>query len=236
MKNMNRKFLSIVPMLIGTMVFAQVGINTENPQVTLHINAKNPQNPDSSAGILIPRVEVNPASGNEKGQLIFNSTENDFYYWDGESWLPLGNTLSPKNKSYFADTKNTEKITMENSSPETIIPNAKIEFTLTKEQKIQFTSTVNFRGRSSAFSPLFKLKLTNKTTGEEEIIDKASNTFLSDGITDYYGNLQLFSLKNLPAGDYKVEVIAYYNDCCNFGFNYQVGGADTPVTILVKYQ
>lgn len=138
---------------------------------------------------------------------------------------------------YFVDTKNGSPVSItQNSQEEVVIPNSQIEFTLNESKNVQITSAVNFKGRSSAFAPLFKLKLTNKNTGEEMFIDKASNTFLSDGISDYYGNFQLLSLKKLPAGAYKAEVVAGFNNCCDFNFTYEVGGENTPVSLLVQYK
>ncbi|MCK0204787.1 hypothetical protein [Ornithobacterium rhinotracheale] len=217
---------------------AQVGINTTEPKATFHIEVKDPDEPDSSAGILVPRVTQNPASGNEKGQLIFNKTDNQFYFWDGAKWAPIvSNTgITMAGTSYFTDTKDSMPITLDQNSSETLVPQTAIEFSLAREQEVQFTSTVNFKGRSAAFAPLFKLKLTKTDTSTEEIIDKASNTFLSDGIADYYGNLQLLSIKRIPAGNYKAEIVAYYNNCCDFNFIYEVGGAETPVSLLIQYK
>ncbi|QAR30307.1 hypothetical protein EQP59_02490 [Ornithobacterium rhinotracheale] len=217
---------------------AQVGINTEQPKATLDVVVKDPDNPETSAGVLVPRVSKNPESGNEKGQLIFNTTSNQFYFWDGTKWAPIASNaeIATAGTSYFADTKNSTPISLDQNSSETLVPQTAIEFSLAKEQEVQFTSTVNFKGRSSAFAPLFKLKLTKTDASTEEIIDKVSNTFLSDGISDYYGNLQLLSIKKLPAGSYKAEIVAYYNNCCDFNFIYEVGGAETPVSLLIQYK
>lgn len=232
-----RKYLQLLFLMVVTIGYAQVGINNTNPQTTLQIDAINPNKPDSSTGILVPRVSQNPTSGNEKGQLIFNTTDDQFYFWDGAKWQPIGQSVTvPQGKAYFTDTRSSTNITIDNNSVETVIPDTEINFTLTAEEKVQFNSTVNFLGRSSAFAPLFKLKVTNKDTNTSEIIDKASNTFLSDGISDYYGNLQLLALKKFPAGNYKVGIIAYYNNCCDFNFQYKVGGIDTPVSLLVQYK
>ncbi|MGP6559830.1 hypothetical protein ACT4R9_10220 [Ornithobacterium rhinotracheale] len=224
--------------LISPFANAQVGINTERPKATLDVVVKDPDNPETSAGVLVPRVSKNPESGNDKGQLIFNTTNNQFYFWDGAKWAPIvsntGTTMA--GTSYFTDTKDSMPITLDQNSSETLVPQTAIEFSLAREQEVQFTSTVNFKGRSAAFAPLFKLKLTKTDTSTEEIIDKASNTFLSDGIADYYGNLQLLSIKKLPAGSYKAEIVAYYNNCCNFNFIYEVGGTETPVSLLIQYK
>lgn len=220
---------------ISTIGFSQVGINTQNPRATLQIDAVNPKNPESSAGILIPRVEKNPATGNEKGQLIYNVTDSTFYYWDGTKWLPIGRGTNNSLSALFVDSRASAAVTISNNSPETLVPGVMKEFTIEKTKPVQFYSTVNFAGTSSAFVPLFKLKLTKLSDNSVEYIDQASNTFLSDGISKYYGNLPLMTIKNLDAGNYKVEVVAHYNNCCSFDFNYSVGGSDTPVSILIQH-
>ncbi len=73
-----------------------VGINTENPKATLHIDAKFPLNPENSAGILIPIIQNFPLSQptlNQNGMLVFfdaNSNAGNglegFYFWDALSF------------------------------------------------------------------------------------------------------------------------------------------------------
>lgn len=233
-----KKILYGVILTSSMVSFAQVGINTENPRTTLQIDVKNTTNPDASTGILIPRVSSNPAQGNENGQLIYNTTDNAFYFWNGVSWLPISSqsTITNSNLNYkYADSRQSNAIEISNSSSEAPISGTTINFTLNKEEPVQFHSTINFSGTSSAFVPLFKLKITNTANNTEEIIDQVSNTFLSDGISTYYGNLSLMTIKSLPAGTYKVEVIAYFNNCCNFDFVYNVGGNNTPVSLLIQY-
>lgn len=232
---MNIKKIYFGALFISAMGSAQVGINTDQPQVTLQIDA-NSKEDASKTGILIPRVENNPATGKANGQLIYNTTNNQFYYWNGTTWLPItSNTNNSTLNSQFVDSRASSVITMSNSSTETPITGASLNFTLDSEKSVQFYSTVNFAGVSSAFAPLFKLKLTNTATNAAEIIDQASNTFLSDGLSTYYGNLPLMTIKKLPAGTYKAEIIAYYNTCCNYDFTYKVGGNDTPVSLLIQY-
>ncbi|MEC5395708.1 hypothetical protein [Bergeyella sp. RCAD1439] len=234
---MKKYVFSLFLISTSTVAFSQVGINTENPKATLDIVTKNPDAPDSSAGILVPRVSQNPTSGNEKGQLIFNTQENAFFFWNGASWVSIsqGNPTA-QNYAHFKDTRSSSSISVTQGSVETTIPDTTIQFSLNESRQVQFNGTINFKGRSSAFAPLFKLKLTNTSTNTTEIIDRASNTFLSDGITDYYGNMQLLTIKELPAGNYTTEIIATYNDCCNFNFTYDVGGNDTPVSLLIQYK
>lgn len=139
--------------LVSPSAKAQVGINTEQPKATLDVVVKDPDNPETSAGVLVPRVSKNPESGNEKGQLIFNTTSNKFYFWDGAKWSPIVSAETTTGTSYFTDTKAGTSITVDQNASETLVPQITIVFSLAKEQEVQFTSTVNFKGKSSAFAP-----------------------------------------------------------------------------------
>ena len=68
---------------------AQVGIGTTNPQATLDVRETNPAAPNADAGIAIPQVSVLPSLGNRAGQLIYLTTTNLYYFYDGSSWNPL---------------------------------------------------------------------------------------------------------------------------------------------------
>lgn len=85
-------FLSLIFCSIFTS--AQVGINTDQPKATLHIESLEENNIGGKTGILIPRVknfpDVNPV---RLGQLLFlnnnDSLDDGFYYWDGNVWIPF---------------------------------------------------------------------------------------------------------------------------------------------------
>ena len=69
---------------------AQVGINTTDPHAQLEIKASNQANPNPNDGILIPKVDVFPATNptaNQDGMLVYLTTDSGanlkgFYYWD----------------------------------------------------------------------------------------------------------------------------------------------------------
>ncbi len=75
--------------------FAQVGINTENPETTLDVRALNHEGSVSSTdGVTVPRVSDLVASGVANGQLVYLIADNGsfnkgFHYWDGSEWQPL---------------------------------------------------------------------------------------------------------------------------------------------------
>ncbi|MEP1854764.1 MAG: hypothetical protein ABJJ08_04350, partial [Nonlabens ulvanivorans] len=99
-----RIFITLLFFSLSTVLFAQVGINTDNPFATLDINTDTPVLP--STGILIPRVDdfatTNPDI-NQQSLLVYLTTavsrnitgtglenyEPGFYYWDNAStnWI-----------------------------------------------------------------------------------------------------------------------------------------------------
>ena len=75
--------------MLPLLTIGQVGINTTTPQATLDVREVDPANPTAAAGIAIPQVDVLPAAGSRGGQLVFRTTDNRYYYFDGTAWQPL---------------------------------------------------------------------------------------------------------------------------------------------------
>lgn len=100
---MKKQLFTLLVSLCGLGAFAQVGINTTDPQAVLDIES-------DENGILIPRViltaaniaapVVNPAGGAlEVSTLVYNTATAGtppnnvvpgFYYWNGTLWVPIG--------------------------------------------------------------------------------------------------------------------------------------------------
>ena len=85
---MKRKLLFIF-IFFSCFAKAQVGIGTTSPQATLDVREANPASPTVEAGIAIPQVSVLPSSGNRAGQLIYLTTTNLYYCYNGSSWNPF---------------------------------------------------------------------------------------------------------------------------------------------------
>ncbi|TGD59065.1 hypothetical protein [Flavobacterium humi] len=85
---MKRKLL-LMFVLISCFAKAQVGIGTANPQATLDVRVANPASPTIDAGIAIPQVSVLPSSGNRAGQLVYLTSTNLYYCYNGSSWYGL---------------------------------------------------------------------------------------------------------------------------------------------------
>lgn len=104
----NTKQLAILLMAISGVVSAQVGINTEKPRATLHIEGSSKTAPSGTDGILIPKIKNFPTTNpTTKGILVFlegneemmqdpsDATKkirkypDNFYFWTGEKWIPF---------------------------------------------------------------------------------------------------------------------------------------------------
>ena len=94
-----KRVLIIVILLSSVYSFAQVGIGTTNPNSALDIEASSRLTPTNEDGILIPRLDVFPATNpgaDQDGMLVF-ITGNDlsvlkgFYYWDNDipAWVGI---------------------------------------------------------------------------------------------------------------------------------------------------
>lgn len=99
-----RKFLTLfIPILMSGFLSGQVGINTTSPNGATVLDIASNQK-----GVLIPRLTDNdrdtnladndastvppagmPNANLTAGTLIFNTTTNNFQYWDGTLWRQL---------------------------------------------------------------------------------------------------------------------------------------------------
>lgn len=87
---------------------AQVGIGTTNPNAQLDVVSSNPAAPANNDGILIPKIDVFPATNPtalQQGMLVYlttattfggNSKPIGFYYWDNvtTNWIGLQTTAN----------------------------------------------------------------------------------------------------------------------------------------------
>ncbi|MDR1877724.1 MAG: hypothetical protein LBQ84_08895 [Flavobacteriaceae bacterium] len=103
-----KKYLKIGAFILSSIVYSQVGINTENPQATLDITAVNANGTSTEVdGILVPRVDRQRAqnmasvgtstliyvydisTGTASRQAV-NIDTVGFYYFDGSVWQKFG--------------------------------------------------------------------------------------------------------------------------------------------------
>ena len=108
MKNL---FLISIFLLITQLGYAQIGINAPNPDATFHIKSSNQASPTNKDGILIPKINVFPATNPtvaQQSMMVYLTTlsggkQPGFYYWDNATvtwksvagnagWELLGNS------------------------------------------------------------------------------------------------------------------------------------------------
>ena len=95
-----KKLFFVACNLFGVLSFAQVGINTTTPNALLDIRATSATTPTNTDGLLIPKVDVFPATNPtaaQQGMLVYLTTTSGsnapgFYYWDNPTttWIGLG--------------------------------------------------------------------------------------------------------------------------------------------------
>jgi hypothetical protein len=84
-----KKVILITLFITSFVSFSQVGLGTSSPLATLDVRESDPSAPTAKAGIAIPQVNTLPLTGNRAGQLIYFTTNNSYYYYDGTIWQPL---------------------------------------------------------------------------------------------------------------------------------------------------
>ena len=89
-------YISLIICLFSITVFAQVGVNTTSPNALLDISTTNPSAPNSTDGLLIPKIDEYPTINPtvlQDGMLVYasgnGSVTKGFYYWDNgtTSWV-----------------------------------------------------------------------------------------------------------------------------------------------------
>ena len=89
----------MVILLVVNTTFAQVGINTTLPNAQLDIRSSNQALPSNTDGLLIPKIDVFPATNPtiaQQGMLVYLTTtvgtnQPGFYFWDNATtdWKPI---------------------------------------------------------------------------------------------------------------------------------------------------
>jgi hypothetical protein len=88
-----QKIFTILLLFFASQTFAQVAINEDatDPDNSAMLDIKS-----THMGLLIPRMNFSQMYNIERpatGLLIFNTSANIFYYYDGEKWRNLANKL-----------------------------------------------------------------------------------------------------------------------------------------------
>ena len=92
---MKKYILTIMLFSLGFAGYAQVGIGTANPTLTLEVIGANDNGAVTGVdGVLVPRVNDTDMSsataGTKEGQMVYNTVAKKFYYWNGTAWTAVG--------------------------------------------------------------------------------------------------------------------------------------------------
>lgn len=138
---MKKVFYSIT-LLLCTMAFGQIGINSSSPKATLDI-VKNPTNVNLPDGIIAPRltgdqlkakdalyIKTTSTVDGQTGTVVFvttsvtgtpvgktiNVTSPGYYYFDGDVWKKLNDSVTPTTTTFTNSRPGAVKIAMNQSS------------------------------------------------------------------------------------------------------------------------
>ncbi len=114
--NMKKQASIAAALLLSTLIYSQVGINTQTPKATLDVTARN-NNGTTPEGMIPPRLtgdQIKSADGqygaDQTGAVIYataavttsstktvNINAPGYYYFDGNIWQKLGRTYTTSN-------------------------------------------------------------------------------------------------------------------------------------------
>jgi len=92
---MKKYILTIMLFSLGFAGYAQVGIGTASPTLTLEVVGANDNGAVTGVdGVLVPRVNDTDMStatdGTVDGQMVYNTVAKKFYYWNATAWTEVG--------------------------------------------------------------------------------------------------------------------------------------------------
>nr|WP_321236981.1 tail fiber domain-containing protein [uncultured Psychroserpens sp.] len=99
------KFCLFLVFIFPVFAFAQVGINTTNPNASLDIRSSSVSTPANTDGILIPKIDEYPSANPtaaQDGMMVYatgnGSVAKGFYYWDIATitWVSFAGTTIEK--------------------------------------------------------------------------------------------------------------------------------------------
>ncbi len=184
-------FLTFITLLLSSSLFAQVGINTNDPKATLDVSSSNNIN-DAPAGIISPRVtldylitndnlytvdqtgvivyvyEVEEASSKNSISSTINIKKDGYYYFDGIHWLLF---VVPDEIHIPSQPWRVEETGIEaTENTESIVQNSQVG--------IGFTNVIDESAQFEVRSSSKGILIPRMTTGERDIIVNPENSLL----------------------------------------------------------
>ncbi|WP_370895956.1 hypothetical protein [Chryseobacterium gossypii] len=219
---MRTKFFSMLALAaLGSFTNAQVGVNTNTPETTLDVRAKNHLGAVTSTdGVLVPRVNSLATAGTVNGQLVYLIADNGgftkgFHYWDGTMWTPfIGVAAGDPTKDAWVDNASQTRIEVGTLSNGTTVRPAGTEMVIKDDGKV---------GIGTA-APAEKLDVNGKLIVRDipTLTNSTNNTIL---ISDTNGVISKRTLAD--AGIARPSVFVLTNTINDFLNGIAAGGAQT---------
>ncbi|WP_417887195.1 hypothetical protein [Zunongwangia sp.] len=155
----------IICLCISSFLTAQVGINTDNPKATLHIESLEKDAPSNTDGILIPRINNFPEtepSQDQHAMLVFLNRElpnykEGFYYWNDKTnlWTPIEGDFSESN--FYKTNTNSSP----NNINETIYRNGSISI---GTEETEINTKLHINTNTDTIQSAIKIENNNPST------------------------------------------------------------------------
>lgn len=154
---MKKYILTIMLFSLGFAGYAQVGIGTASPTLTLEVVGANDNGAVTGVdGVLVPRVNNTDMSsataGTKEGQMVYNTVAKKFYYWNGTAWTVVGglatSTFRTESGNSISDADIGNYVICTGPAPQfdldniTLTAGAKITFIDSSSGNIGFTSAL----------------------------------------------------------------------------------------------
>lgn len=217
---MKTKIIISFVFLLSFVSNAQVGIGTTAPKASLDITSTNVSVPAFNDGLLIPRVNVFPATNpgaDQNSMLVYLTTTvgtktPGFYYWNNPStsWLPFGSSKDAWELEGNTGIDDTVNFIGTTDSEELVFKTNNIEFTrLTNKGQFELSSVRNniFIGKQAGEN----FDITTSTFGRRNIYigEEAgfSNIVRSDNIAIGYqaDRLNTLGSNSISIGSYALS-------------------------------
>ncbi|GAB1307898.1 hypothetical protein KH5_05810 [Urechidicola sp. KH5] len=160
-----KKVIAVAAFLIGATSYSQMGVGTTSPNSNAMLDIES-----TSKGLLPPRmttaqrIAISPVgTGNsgDNGLLVYDTDENAYYFWNGSSWLVLGETERSVGNIYLTSPVSNFNIgysstlingvtTMVNSTNFDSPSNGRLRYTGASTKVFNITATISFKRNSSS--------------------------------------------------------------------------------------